>query len=182
MRGVESGAAATVKANVPGPVTDALPVVVIHEAFAAPVQAQVLPVVMVTEDAPPDAPIETDVEDSEKLQVVGCVGLESHPASVTRQTQTSPLKRMAISSLEKTRRDCTVCAPRAGGCQALPSNSIGVLEPTSGPVRISVFVGVSAPRLEARLFIRQLDARSEPGDRHVDWSHRASLALHSDVL
>jgi len=111
VRAVESGAAATVKANVPGPVTDALPVVVIHEAFAAPVQAHVLPVVTVTEDAPPDAAIETEVEESEKLQVVGCVGLESHPASVTRQTQTSPLKRMAISSLER-RRETVQFAPR----------------------------------------------------------------------
>ena len=112
-----SGAAATVKLNVLGPVTDVPLVAVIHEASERPVHAHELPVETVTEPVPPAAPIVTNDEDRVKVQVagVGVAGPEPQPEIATTHATSSTRVRMADDPLGNN----TVCSPRAACCQAV---------------------------------------------------------------
>jgi hypothetical protein len=96
VRAVVSGAAATVKLNVPGPVMDVPLVAVIHEASERAVHAHELPAETVTEPVPPAEPIETDEEDRVKVQVagVGVEGLEWQPEIATTHANNSACRRM----------------------------------------------------------------------------------------
>jgi hypothetical protein len=112
VRGLASGAAATVKLNVPGPVTAVPLVAVIHEASARPVHAHEVPVETVTEPVPPAAPIVTDDQDRVKAQVagVGVAGPEPQPEIATTHATSSTRVRMVDDPLGNssawTRRPC----------------------------------------------------------------------------
>jgi hypothetical protein len=98
VRALASGAAATVKLNVPGPVTDVPPVAVIHEASERPVHAHELPVEMVMEPAPPAGPMVIAVADRVYVQV-GCAGPEPQPEIATTHATSSTRIRMADDAL-----------------------------------------------------------------------------------